>query len=464
MANIISAGIGSGLDIAGLVQQLVAAEAQPVESRLGQQEAKAQSKLSAFGSLKSALSDFRDALDGMRNLDSFLARRALSENEDLFTAQVDGNAAPASYAIEVAQIATSQKLTSGSFTDSDAVVGTGTLILSVGGQSFGVAIDSSNNTLAGIRDAINQAVDNSGVAATIVNADSGSYLILSGEKTGAANSVIVTQTGGDGGLAALEYNPGVGLTSLTETIAAQDALIRIDGLDVASAENAISGAVQGVTIDLFGSDPGQQYAMQVQNDEEVARTTLATFVDTYNEFIATVDRATAFDAELQQAGALLGDSTVRSIRDEVRRELSTPVLDLDANFSTLTEIGIELQVDGTLKIVDEDVSQVLSQDFSKLGQLFAASDGVAVRLYDKVDSYLQTGGLLDIRTEGLTAQIEDIGEQREASNERLAALESRLLRQFNALDSLLGELSNTSNFLAQQLSNLPGFTSDQGGA
>jgi flagellar hook-associated protein 2 len=463
MANIISAGIGSGLDIAGLVQSLVAAEAEPVESRLGRQEARVQSKLSAFGSLKSALAEFRDALDTMRELDSFLTRKAASGNEDLFQAVVEGNALPASYDLEVAQVAQSQKLNSGAFADADTAIGTGTLLLSVGADSFGVAISSENNTLAGIRDAINDAVDNPGVAATIVNADSGSYLILSGEKTGVANAITVNQTGGDGGLAALEYDPGAGLNSLTETIAAQDALIRIDGLDVISDTNSISGAVQGVTIDVFGSDPGQRYSLLVANDEAAARETVNSFVDSYNELIATFDRSTSFDAEQSVAGPLLGDSTVRGIRDEIRRELSVATLDIDATFSTLTEVGIELQVDGTMQINEEALTGTLEQDFSKFGQLFATSDGFAVRLFDRVEGYLAADGLLEARTEGLTDQIDSIGEQREASNERLLSLEARLLRQFNALDTLLGELGNTSNFLAQQLGNLPGFTSNNNG-
>ncbi len=154
MASIISSGIGSGLDIAGLVQQLVAAEAQPVESRLGLQEARVQAKLSAFGNLKSALSEFRDALDSMRELDSFLARKVSSANEDLFQAVVSGDALPASYTVEVAAIAQSQKLTSGAFADADTAVGTGTLIVNVGGEGFGVEITSEKNTLAVFRDAI----------------------------------------------------------------------------------------------------------------------------------------------------------------------------------------------------------------------------------------------------------------------------------------------------------------------
>ena len=186
MASIVSTGIGSGLDIAGIVQGLVAAEGQPVELRIGQNEAKAQSKLSAFGSLKATLSDFRDKLDAMKTADEFLSRRAISGNEDVFTAVTKSNALPAQYDLEVVQLAQSQKLTSGAFVDADTAVGTGTLVLGVEANSTTIEITSENNTLAGIRDAINDQLDNPGVSATIVNADSGSYLILTANKTGEA--------------------------------------------------------------------------------------------------------------------------------------------------------------------------------------------------------------------------------------------------------------------------------------
>ncbi|MDH3772067.1 MAG: flagellar cap protein, partial [Nitrospirota bacterium] len=247
MPSIISSGIGSGLDIAGIVQQLVAAEGQPVATRLGLQEARAQAKLSAFGSLKSALADLRDKLDIMKNLDKFLTRKAVSGNEDYFTVSADTNAVPSSYGIEVVQLAQAQKLTSAAFVDSDTVVGTGTLTIQMGVDAVALDINSENNTLAGIRDAINASTDNPGVAATIVNAESGSYLILTADATGATNTIKVTQSGGDGGLAALEYDPPTS-TSLTESIAAQDGLIRIDGFDVVSDNNTFAGAVQGVTI------------------------------------------------------------------------------------------------------------------------------------------------------------------------------------------------------------------------
>lgn len=456
MASIVSTGIGSGLDIAGIVQGLVAAEGQPVELRIGQNEAKAQSKLSAFGSLKSALSDFRDKLDAMKSADTFLTRKAISANEDVFTAIAGTGALPAQYDLEVVRLAQAQKLTSGAFADADAVVGTGTLSVALGTATADIEITAENNTLSGIRDAINDAIDNPGVSATIVNADSGSYIILTADKTGIANEIKVTQSGGDGGLSALEYDPGLGLNSLTESIAAQDALARIDGLDVASSNNTIEGAIQGVTLDLLASTQGATEKLTIENDESAARGLVEDFVASYNALVNTLDLLTDYDAETESAAPLLGDATVRSIRDQIRRELSVTVNDIRAPFGTLAEIGIETQLDGTLSIDDSQLSDVLAEDFVKFGQLFSTTNGFATRLYDLADGLLKSDGIIETRSSGLQTQIDGLSDERDSLNERLASLETRLLRQFNALDSLLAQLGSTSNFLAQQLQNLPG--------
>ena len=86
------------------------------------------------------------------------------------------------------------------------------------------------------------------------------------------------------------------------------------------------------------------------------------------------------------------------------------------------------------------------------------SDGFAVRLHNLTDGYLKTDGIIETRTKGLEDKIEGFDDDRLALNERLSLLETRLFRQFNALDALLAQLSLTSNFLTQQLDNLPGVT------
>jgi flagellar hook-associated protein 2 len=456
MASIISSGIGSGLDISGLVQQLVAAEAKPVETRIGQQEARTQAKLSAFGSLKSALSEFRDKLDIMKDLQSFLARKGSSANEGVFTVSVNASAVAARYSVEVDQLAQAHKLTSGAFANSDAVVGTGVLTVTIGSASFDVDITDENSSLAGIRDAINGAGENPGVAATIVNAEAGSYLILTSDDTGSEQTITVTQAGGDGGLGALEYDPANGLTALTEASAALDAVVRIDGFEVVSTGNTVSGAIDGVTINLLGETAGEAFELKVENDEATVRQTIDDFVESYNHLVETFDKLTAFDATSQVGGPLLGDATIRGVREQLRREFSGVVESIELPFSTLREVGIETQLDGKLAVVDADLSAALAGDFTRLGQLFAnPADGFATRLSGVVDGLLASDGIIDARTAGLNGQIEGFNDQREALGERLASLETRLLRQFNALDNLVGQLSVTSNFLTEQLANLP---------
>lgn len=459
MATITSSGIGSGLDLAGLAQQLVAAERQPVEFRIARQEARVQSQLSAFGSLKSALSAFNDQLEKMNTLGSLLTRKASSADESLLTVSVSSSALPASYAVEVLQLAQAQKLESGSFAAADTVVGTGTLSIAIDGDSFNLTLDSSNNTLEGIRDAINDALDNKGVSATIVNADTGSFLILTGENTGSSQSMIITQSGGDGGLSALEYDPPNMLNSLTESMQALDASIEIDGFSVTSDTNTVVGAIEGVTLNLVAADVGVTTRITVENDQAAVTAQINAFVTSYNQLIDTFNSLTKFDADAESGAALLGDSSIRNVRSQLRQVMGVGVTDISATFSTLHEIGIETETSGKLEIDSDKLDGFLTTEFSKIGQLFANSDGFALRLGAVVDAYLdEDDGIIVTRTDGLDISIKDFVKQREALDRRMELLETRLLRQFNALDSLVARLTTTSNFLTLQLQNLPGVT------
>jgi len=457
MATITSSGIGSGLDIAGLVQQLVAAERAPTEFRIARLEARAQGQVSAFGSLKSALSSFNDQLEKMNTLTSLLSRKASVADETLLTISATESALPASYSVEVLQFAQAQKLQSGAFTDTSTVVGTGTLSIAVGADSFDITVDSTNNTLSNIRDAINNALDNTGVSASIITGDGGSYLMLSGENTGATNSIIVTQTGGDGGLSALEYDPPNSLNSLTQITAPLSASLTIDGLTVSSESNTIVDAIVGVTLDLLKADVGNPTVVKVENDKTAVVAQLDAFVNSYNALLDTFDKLTTFDAEAKTATALFGDSSIRTLRSQLRREMSVDVTTITATFKNLTDIGFDFEIDGKLTLDSTKLDTVLSTEFTKFGQLFANTDGFAVRLGTVVDSYLNADdGIIASRVGGLDITIADLAKRREALDRRMVSVEARLTRQFIGLDTLIGQLSSTSNFLTQQLNNLPG--------
>jgi len=455
---IISPGIGSGLDIEGLVTQLVAAEGAPASFRLDKKEAIAQAELSAFGSLKSALSAFRDALEPLSELSEFQGRVTSSSDELLLTASADADSVQGRYNIEVSQLAQAQKLSSQFYSGPEAAVGHGTLTISVGTDAFNVVINSEANTLADIRDAINDSNDNTGVRATIVNSTDGSHLVLSSVETGEANALTITATGGDGGLDDITYDVGGGVKNLTELEAALDAEILIDSLSVKSSTNTISDAIDGITLKLHAAAPGLTTELTVDYDDSGATDAVNAFIDAYNDLVGKFAEFSSYDAETGNSGPLFGDSTLRFVSSELRREMGVGTKDLNEPLSSLLDIGITTKLDGTLEVDTEKLNAQLEGSFDDIGKLFSSDEGYAARLDAILGRYLDAGGQLEARTDGLQETIDDIGGQRESLSERLAAVETRLRAQFNALDSLVSQLSSTSAFLAQQLVNLPGAT------
>jgi len=459
MGTVITSGIGSGLDIQGLVAQLVAAEGRPQSVRLDTEEARLQSKLSAVGSLTSALDALQTSFESLSDPDTFTGRTISLSSPDFVAATATSSAAPASYAVEVQQLASAQRLVSAPVATADTIIGTGTLALSLGAASFSVDIDGSNNTLTGIKDAINASTSNTGIIATIVTGVAGAQLILAGSETGAANQIVVTASGGDGGLVPLTYDPGNGITNLTELEAAVDASALIEGILVTGATNTISDAIEGVEISLLDVNaPGETSIVSVDFDRDAAKAAVGKFVEAYNGLIDMVTAATRYDPESGTAGPLLGDTGLRNILFQLRREMGRIGVGAPGSFGTLSELGITAEFDGKLSIDDTELVAALDSSLDGVVDFFSADEsGLAVRLDSLLEPYLQTGGVLESRRDGLNASIEVVNERREALQERLVAVEARLLRQFNALDSLLAELQSTSGFLQQQLDSLPGF-------
>lgn len=475
MASITAPGIGSGLDIGSLVSQLVAAEGEAKSVRLAQREAFAQAEISALGSLKSALSSFQSAVQGLDALSDFRQRSASSADEDLFTASADDKAVAGSYSIEVVNLAAVHKLASAGYTDSSTQVGSGVLTISTEGNTFFVNVDAAADTLADVRDAINNEVTNSGVSATIITVDDGSggsesRLVLTSQSTGSSGAITITVDDDDGidgdtgGLSALVYDPapGSGVTNLTELDAALDALIRIDGQDVTRSTNSINDAIEGVTIDLVAA--GSAVELTVALDEAAVTGAVSGFVSAYNSLINTISGLTAFDADTGAAGQLLGDATLRSVSNLLRRELSAEVEGVVGDADTLTAIGITTQDNGTLVLDTAVLDAAMSANFDDLGNLFAAADGIAVRLGDAIQPFVQANGTLDSRTDSLDARIDRIASQREALDRRLASVEERFLAQFIAMDALVSQLQTTSSFLDQQLTALNALSSRAGGS
>ncbi len=449
-------GVGSGLDINSLVSQLVAAERQPAANRINLAEVRVNSELSAIGKLKSAISSFQDTLEALKDIDNFQKRTVSQSSEDFISATATSAAVRGSYDIEVQQLAAAHKISSFPFAGVDTPVGSGTLTFTVNGNSFGVAITEEANTLADIRDAINDAIDNTGVRATIVTSDEGARLILSAAETGVANEITVASTGGDGGLWPFNFDPAAPTNIMLELQPGQDAIALIDGFTVTSSTNSLAGAIEGVDISLLAAEPGTTTRLSIGFDDAAANTALSAFVTAYNALASTIDEVTAYDQETGVAGALLGDSIVRDLKASLRRELNA-VVDMEGSpFAMLVDIGITTDLKGKLEIDSSQSAAAIELDFDAVGQLFAdENEGIAVRLDAFISRMLEETGTIGQREERLSGRLEDLGEQRERLDERMLRVEDRYFKQFQALDTLLAQFQSTSTYLTSQLANLP---------
>jgi flagellar hook-associated protein 2 len=456
MGSIVSSGVGSGLDVASLVQQLVQAEGGPKTVRLNAEEAKVQAKLSALGTLRSALASFRDTVATLKDAAKFQGRVVTLSTADFVSGTAATTAVPGSYAIEVQQLAAAHRLQSTGVASPTTVIGTGTLRISTAGQNFDITIDETNNTLAGIAKAINDSAAGTKVLATVVSGATETRLTITARATGAANALTITQSGGDGGLAALVYPPSV--TGLTQVQGPLDARVLIDGILVTSATNTVSGAIQGVDVTLTKvNELGETTQLTVGYDRAAARKTIDELVKGYNAVVDAIKSVSSYNVEKKEGGPLFGDAGVRNIVHQLRRELTSNVTGLSGSFDMLGEIGITADLNGKLSVNAATLDAAFASKFDAIGELFAAKEvGVAVKLDKLLAPYLDTDGVFDSRTASLKSSIDVINDRREELNTRLATLQARYTKQFNALDSLLSQMQSTSNLLTQQLSRLPG--------
>ncbi|GAA4082624.1 flagellar filament capping protein FliD [Zhongshania borealis] len=457
MATVTASGIGSGLDINSIVSQLVSAERAPQATRLDSKEALIQARLSAFGSLKSSLTTFQNSLSSLKSADTFSKRSATSSDTAAFTATTTSAAAAGTYTVKVEQLAAKETIASKAYADNDAVVGSGVLNFSQNGETFSVAIADGEDSLTAIRDAVNSAEDNTGVTASIVTDQDGAHLVFSSTETGLDNAieVDVTPSGTDtGNLNDLAYTTGN--FAMTEKAEAKDSIVVVDGFTLNSASLKFEGMIEGITIDVKTAKPGESLSLTVKHDTASVKKSIEGFVASYNSLMATLNDLTAYDPEADTAGLLQGDSTTRSVANRIRQEMGTLVSGLDVELDSLAELGITTGDKGILEIDATKLSSVLDTDFANVAGVFAGENGYATRLDSVIGDITAGGGILENRTDGLKAQVERIDDQREALDLRIAAIEARYQAQFSALDTLLGQLNNTGDFLTEQLANLPG--------
>ncbi len=468
-SSVASSSAGT-LDVASLVSQLMAIERQPID-KLNTQISSYQTKISSFGTLSGMVSSFQTALQGLNT--SLSANSATSSDTGVFSAAAASTAVPGTYALSVTNLAQSQNLVAAGQASSTATIGDGTAttitfdfgtisggtltagiysgaaFTSNGSGTKSITIDGTNNTLQGIRDAINAA--KMGVTATIVNDGSGTpyRLALSSTSSGISNSLKISASGGDGTLGALlGYDPA-GTQNLTQTVAAQNASATVNGIAITSASNTVTDAIQGVTLTLKNLTTAPT-TLTVAHDSAAIGTAVSGFVDAYNALYSQLKSRSAYATAGTQAPALSGDGTVRLMMDQLRGVFNTAAS--GGTLTTLSQVGVSFQTDGSLKLDSSKLSSAMSSNFSDVTNLFTSGTGFATRLIAWAQSTLTPGGLIDTRTQSLNASIKGYNDQISRLEVRMATLQKQYTTQYSNLNMLLSSMNSTSAYLSQQLS------------
>lgn len=453
-----AAGVGSGLDVGGIISQLMAVERQPL-SRLQTQQKSYQSKLSAFGQLQSAMSKLQDAAATLAKSTTFSATTASAGDTKAFTASSTTSAQTGSYNIEVQQLARAQRVATSATTA--PTVGEGSLTISLGRYaedgSFTAAADGEKTisvaagaSLADLRDAINGA--DAGVSAQIINNGTVDQLVISSKETGAAQAFKLS---GTGGLADFSYDAGSATPGLTTVQQAQDARLTIDGLAITRGSNTIADAIEGVTLTLAKPTEGET-AVTVSRDDETAKKAIDEFAKAWNELNTLIRTQTSYDAATKKAGTLNGDASVRSIQGQLRSVFSNPISGL-SGATMLSQAGISFKTDGSMSVDSAKLAEALADPSMKIGELFAGNgtvDGFAKTLETRVKGMLDTDGLLSARTDGINRTIKSFDARIESLEARLVKVEARYSAQFTALDAAMSSMNTTSAYLTQQLATL----------
>ncbi len=445
MATIMSPGIGSGLDVNSIVTQLMSIERRPLDL-LDQRKSDLDAQISAYGKLKGAFATFQAAMRKLETADRFQIFSTSSSDEAVATAKAGPGAAAGTVDVAVSQLAARHKIASGPYA-SAALVGTGTLTISVGAESFDVAVAGGSGTLSAIRDAINSAPGNTGVTATLLNDTAGTRLVLTAKETGTANALQVSVVDDDGqnadatGLSALTFLSG-GTQRMSEVRAAADALLTIDGFDVVSASNSVSDAVTGVTLDLKAVGSA---TIDFARDDSAIQKSVQEFADAFNALRTTI-------SDLRK-GKLAGDANLTSIEGSLLGVLGTAASLPGSAFTYLAEIGVSLDKNGKMQVDANRLSAAMSADFDGVTKLFTdETQGFVGRLSDLATNLTGVDGILALREEGLSGRVRAMASQRIQIERRLEITEQRLRAQFTALDTLVSQLQSTSAFLTQQLS------------
>ena len=476
MPAITSLGIGSGADINSIVTQLVALESRPLTAMRSQATA-LQTQVSSYGQLSSLFGSLQTAASKLTGTSLWTQAKAASSDETAVSVVGGATAAAGSYSVSVGNLASHQTVVSTTaYADATELVGAGTLTLDVGtwetqpmnflpqvGRAPVTVDITDTDTLQTLRDKINST--GSGVSASIVTDSSGSRLSLRSSVSGKDNGFRMTVADNDGGLpgdgtglSRFAFDPQGGSTDMSQKVPGDNARATVNGIDVESATNELSTVVEGLTLRLRKSNFGTA-DVAVTSDREAVKTAIQGFADAYNALTKNITEQTKYDATSKVSGPLQGDSAATGLQRQLRELLNTSS-GASATFARLSDVGLQMQRDGTLSVnagkLDSATANLteLKKAFSNNDTLNAANNGFARRYANLATEVLGSDGSLTTRSQGLRDRIAKNSDDQSKVETRVERYRARLVAQYTAMDAAVSKLNGLSSYVTAQLNAL----------
>jgi flagellar hook-associated protein 2 len=433
------------IDPAGFSSQLVAATRGGLDSNIAAQSSKVSAKIREFTALDKNVASLSTTLKDLIKTNNLSATETKLSKDDIIKATTTEGALVGDYSVEVSQLAKPDRWGM-SFTDENwKAPKDGQLKLDVGSDSMSLDLSTlpADANLLDLRDAINNASDNPGIQASIIRSGTSVELVFSAEKSGAANTIAMTLSGGS----SAEYAElDSAITAKTQLSVAQDAMLKFNGVDITSPTNKIENITDNVTLELTSTNVGSPITLTVSRDDSAITGSLEKLVSAYNILKGRVTLSTISSSGSDSSAsrpALSGDSSVSGMMRALRATFS--------NFpdgNSLSQMGLKFNRDGDLSIDKEALEKSLDQDPQILNKLLLGDTGVISNLSKVLEPYSKTSGIFDMRIQSLNSETKRLEDKTAQIDLQMDNLYKRYLQQFTALNSMQAQMEQTTSLFA----------------
>jgi flagellar hook-associated protein 2 len=404
---------------------------------LQNQQSADQAQISAFGSVSSALSSLQTAVQALEKTSAnsvFSAMGATSANTSVLTATGGTGATAGSYNITVSALASNQIVRSNAAYATTDTFNTGTLAITVGGTTTNVSIGPANNTLSGIAQAINTA--NAGV----------------------------TETGNGATQSLTDFNyGGTDTATMVQSQAAVNAQLTLNGTPITRSSNTISDVIGGVTLNLSGTG---STSMSVAPDTSAATTAINNFVSAYNAALKAIAGVSSYDAGTNQAQPLTGNPVIQNLQSALPAIFSHSLAGIKGGMTTLADVGVSLQSDGTLSVDSAKLQATLTNPGNDVASLFGSatpgSRGFATQLDQVLNNFVSPTGAIAAQTNGLNTAIQGLTKQENQVQAYLAQVQAQYTAEFTNMDATVAQLNSVQSYMTQQLQSQLIYASQRG--